>query len=210
MLFIVSMLLCVSIFPFAWRWSVQSHYAESIYTFEDALQQMPAERIAIVFGARVYKNGNLSGMVRDRVDTAILLYEAGKIDKLVFSGDNRFVDYNEPGEMAAYAIARGIPSQDIQPDYGGRRTYDTCYRAHHIFQIDSAILITQEFHLPRALFLCSNLGIQVQGVRADLQVYNQRALSWSERRELPALLIALFDIIRQIPPPVLGDPIPIE
>jgi len=200
----------MALFPFVWHGWIQARYASSIYTLDEAQVHMPAQQVAIVFGARVYRNGHLSGMTRDRVDTAIRLYEAGIVEKLLISGDNRFVDYNEPGEMMAYAIARGIPAEAIQPDYGGRRTYDTCYRAHHIFQIDSAILITQQFHLPRALFLCSNLDIEVLGVQADLQTYSQNALAWSESREVPALLIALFDIIRQVPPPVLGDPIPIE
>lgn len=200
----------MALFPFAWHWWIQAYYTSSIYTLDEAQADIPPQRVAIVFGARVYRNGHLSGMTRDRVDTAIRLYEAGKVEKLLFSGDNRFVDYNEPGEMMAYAITKGIPAEAIQPDYGGRRTYDTCYRAHYIFQVDSAILITQQFHLPRALFLCSNLEIEVLGVQADLQTYNQNALAWSESREVPALLIALFDIIRRVPPPVLGDPIPIQ
>lgn len=77
-------------------------------------------------------------MLRDRVDTAIALYDAGQVQKLIMSGDNRVVEYNEPQAMMNYAIARGVPEEDIQPDYGGRRTYDTCYRAKEIFQVESA------------------------------------------------------------------------
>ena len=106
----------------------------------------------------------------------------------------------------AYAIERGVPSEDLQPDFGGRRTYDTCYRAREIFQIDNAILVTQEFHLPRALFTCNLLGIEAVGVAADLRPY--RGARWYEFRETAATLNALWDIIRQARPPVLGEPIP--
>jgi SanA protein len=136
------------------------------------------------------------------------LYENGQVQKLLLSGDNREADYNEPGAMMAYALQRGIPQEDIQPDYAGLRTYDTCYRARHIFQVESAVLITQDFHLPRALFTCSALGIEVVGVSADRQPY--RAARWYETRETAATLVALWDVIRRERPAVLGEPIPIQ
>lgn len=187
------------------RW-VESRYESAILPPEEA----PSQRVAIVFGARIYASGRLSAMLRDRVDTAIDLYKAGKVEKLLMSGDNRFADYDEPGAMMAYAIAQGVPADDIQPDYGGRRTYDTCYRAKAIFQVDSAIVVTQRFHLPRALFLCDQLGIDVVGVAADRRTYDPRSIAYSETREIPALVAALIDVIRRAPPPVLGEPIPIE
>jgi SanA protein len=187
------------------RW-VESRYAPAILPAES----VRTERVAIVFGARVYGSGRLSSMLRDRVDTAIDLYKRGKVQKLLVSGDNQFADYNEPAAMMAYAIAQGVPEADIQPDYGGRRTYDTCYRAKAIFQVDSAILVTQEFHLPRALFLCDQLGIDAVGVAADRRSYHPRSIAFSETREVPALAIALLDVIRRAPPPVLGEPIPIR
>ena len=120
-----------ALLPFGWRWWVQSQTVNDIYTLEEA----PSQRVAIVFGARVYPSGRLSGMLRDRVDTAVALYQQGKVDKLLFSGDNRFEDYDEPGAMMAHAMARGVPQVAIQPDYGGRRTYDTCYRAREVFSL---------------------------------------------------------------------------
>jgi SanA protein len=110
--------------------------------------------------------------------------------------------------MMEYAIQRGVSPDDVQPDYGGRRTYDTCYRAREIFQLDSAILVTQEFHLPRALFTCRRLGIEAVGVMADLRPY--RAARFYEVRETLATAVALWDTIRKLPAPVLGDPIPIN
>lgn len=188
-----------------WPWWVEQRYRALIVPATEA----PAERVAIVFGARVYTNGRLSSMLRDRVDTAIDLYKAGKVQKLLVSGDNQFADYDEPGAMMNYAIAQGVPAADVQPDYGGRRTYDSCYRAKQIFQVSSAILVTQDFHLPRALFLCDQLGIEAVGVPADRRTYDPRSIAFSETREIPALAVALFDVIRRAPPPVLGEPIPL-
>jgi SanA protein len=142
------------------------------------------------------------------METAIALYEGGQVQKILVSGDNREASYNEPGAMMAYAIQRGIPQADIQPDYAGLRTYDTCYRAKHIFKVESAVLITQDFHLPRALFTCNALGIKAIGVTADRQPY--RAARWYETRETAATLVALFDVIRRQQPAILGDPIPIR
>ena len=199
---LLSLLLLLS--PLVWRKSVQWHYGRSIYTVED----VPADNVAIVFGAAVYSNGRLSGILQDRVDTAVQLYLAGTVQKILVSGDNRFENYDEPTAMMAYAIENGVSPDDIQPDFAGRRTYDTCYRAHEIFQLDSAILVTQNFHLPRALFTCLQLGIDVVGVSADSQLY--RDSGWYEGRETLATAVALWDVIQKQPAPVLGDPIPIE
>lgn len=191
--------------PFVWRAWVDWRYAPSVYTPETA----PAARVALVLGARVYPSGRLSAMLRDRVDTAVALYQAGKVDKLVMSGA-RGADYDEPGAMMAHAIELGVPAADIQPDYGGLRTYDSCYRAREIYLIEEAIIVTQQFHLPRALFLCESLGVRVVGVIADQRAYGVRSLAWSELRETPATLLALVDVFRRQPPPILGEPTPIQ
>jgi SanA protein len=202
----VALIVGLVAFPFLWHKWVNWHYAAQMV----ALEQAPLERVAIIFGARVYANGSLSGMTRDRVETAVALYKAGKVQKLLISGDNSNPEYDEPGMMMAYAIQQGVPATAIQPDYGGRRTYDTCYRAQAIFQVKSALLVTQAFHLPRALFLCQTLGIQATGVIADRQAYAPRSLAWSQLREIPATLAALVDVIRRAPPPILGEPIPLS
>jgi SanA protein len=192
-------------FPFAWQGFVDSQYGKLIYAAAD----VPEERVAIVLGARVYSNGRLSGMLRDRVETGVALYQAGKVQKLLMSGDNSSLDYNEPDAMMAHAVAMGVPPEDIQPDYAGRRTYDSCYRARAIFGVEAAVIVTQAFHLPRALFLCNQLGVQSVGVAADQRPYDPRSLAWSETREVPATFFALLDVIRRAEPAVLGDPIPL-
>jgi SanA protein len=199
-------ILGITAFPFLWRWWLHGHYGQQIFEPD----QVRAERVALVFGARIYADGRLSPMLRDRVETAVQLYEAGKVDVLLLSGDNRFADYDEPGRMMDYALSRGVPREALQPDYAGRRTYDSCYRAREVFGLESAVLVTQEFHLPRALFTCDRLGLDVVGVGADLQPYSRRSLLWSNLREIPASLVALIDVIQGAPAPVLGEPIEID
>jgi SanA protein len=209
-LFVVGLVL----FPWGWRKWVNWYYAPVIYDAETYLATSNSPdiipRVAIVFGARVYSRERLSAMLRDRMDTAIDLYFAGGVDKLLLSGGQNGPEYDEPAAMMAHALMRGVPLQDIQLDYGGRRTYDSCYRAANIYQVHEAVLITQEFHLPRALLLCDNLGINVVGVKADRRIYAPRSIAWSETREIPALLFALLDLVRRPLPSILGEPIPLE
>ena len=200
------LLLGLALFPFAWNGWLERRYAAAIY----AADEVPAERVAIVFGAAVYRNGRLSPMLQDRVDTAIELYQAGKVARLLFSGDNRDPYYDEPGRMRDYAVARGVPAGVIELDAAGLRTYDTCYRAQHIFGVERAILVTQAFHLPRALFTCDSLGLAVVGVTADRRTYSAASMAWSENREFLARLQALVDVLRREPATILGEPVPLD
>jgi SanA protein len=173
------------------------------------IESVPRARVAIVFGAGLQRNGTPTPVLRDRVETAARLYEAGKVDKLLMSGDNRFVDYNEPRAMQLYAMELGVPEEDIVLDYAGRRTYDTCYRARQIFGVDEAILVTQTFHLPRAVFTCGQLGVRSSGVPADLRQYLKRSIAFWNMREIPATTVALWEVWVSQPLPVLGQPEPI-
>ncbi len=169
----------------------------------------PTEKAAIVFGAGLTRDGQPTAILRDRVETAAQLYFAGKVQKLLMSGDNRFANYNEPGAMRDYAIRLGVPAGAIVLDYAGRRTYDTCYRAKAIFGLDSALLVTQMFHLPRALFLCNALGVRALGVEANNRHYwPPLVLIWNLREQL-ATVSAFVDVYLSKPIPVLGTPQPI-
>ena len=174
-----------------------------------SVEQIEPRRVAIVFGAGLWRDGSPTPVLRDRVETAAELYINGKVEKLLMSGDNRVAEYNEPAAMRDYALELGIPDEDIVLDYAGRRTYDTCYRASAIFEIDSAILVTQSFHLPRALYLCNMLGVDATGTPADLRTYRRRSLAYWHTRETIATLVALWDVHILRPLPVLGDPEPI-
>jgi len=170
---------------------------------------VPSRRVAIVFGAGLWRNGTASPVLQDRVQTAADLYFAGKVEKILMSGDNRFVDYNEPAVMGALALSLGVPQEAIVLDYAGRRTYDTCYRAKIIFGVTGAILVTQAFHLPRAIYLCNQLSVDSVGVEADLRVYRPASVLYWNIRELLATVSALWDMNVSHPVPVLGDPEPI-
>jgi SanA protein len=178
---------------------IQWRYDRLIWTDVGAV---PSRPVAIVFGAGIRSDGGLSPMLRDRMDTAMDLYRAGLVRKLLVSGDNRFVNYDEPGRMYDYAVARGLPPEDVVRDYAGRRTYDTCYRASAIFGVSRAILVTQRFHLPRAIFTCRNLGVDAIGFSADRRVYFSNP--YYRLRDAFATLLAWWDVIIAHPTPVLG------
>ncbi len=181
------------------------HAAPRIFTAEQA----PPRGVAIVFGAGLRRDGSPSAVLRDRVATAADLYFNGKAEKLLMSGDNRFDDYNEPAAMQAYALRLGVPAEAIVLDYAGRRTYDTCYRARAIFGLEKVILVTQAFHLPRALYTCNALGVDAVGVIADQREYRRLARLFWFTRETIATLAALVDVHLLHPLPILGDPEPI-
>lgn len=170
---------------------------------------VPAERVAIVFGAGLRYDGSPTAVLRDRVETASQLYFGGKVEKLLMSGDNSTLDYNEPESMRQYAISLGIPDADIVLDYAGRRTYDTCYRAKAIFGVERAILVTQDFHLPRALYLCNALGVEAVGVKANNIYYRKISRLYWNARELLAAFGAVIDARITKPKPILGEPEPI-
>jgi len=178
---------------------VQWRYDRLVWTDINAV---PARPVAIVFGAGIRPDGGLSPMLRDRMDTAMDLYRAGLVQKLLVSGDNRFVDYDEPGRMYEYAIAHGLPPEDVVRDYAGRRTYDTCYRAPAIFGVTRAILVTQRFHLPRALYTCRTLGVDAVGFSADRRTYFSNP--YYRLRDAFATLLAWWDVAIAHPAPVLG------
>lgn len=187
------------------RMATSLYSMNRIYEIEEA----PASRLAIVFGAGLRRDGSPTAVLRDRVETAAALYFSGKVEKILMSGDNSYEYYNEPGSMKEYALSLGVPETAIVVDYAGRRTYDTCYRAKAIFGVEKALLVTQGFHLPRALFLCNALGIDSYGIEANNNSYRGRSLVIWNIREQIATLGAFIDVYVSNPLPVLGAPEPI-
>ncbi len=185
---------------------VEQKYRDRIYT---CAEDVPPRFVAIILGAGLWPDGSLTPVLADRVTTAADLYHAGTVQKLLCSGDNRFVDYNEPQRMLEYAVSLGVPEEAIVLDYAGRRTYDTCYRARDIFGLERVVVVTQRFHAARALYLCDALGVDAVAVLADLQDYTIRRVTW-EAREYPALALAWWDVNVRHPLPVLGEPLPIR
>jgi SanA protein len=176
------------------------------------LENVPERPIAVIFGAAVYRSGNPSPMLADRLETGARLYRAGKVKALLLTGDNHLVEYNEPEAMRRYLLSRGIPDIAMTLDYAGFRTYDSCYRAHDIFGVRKAILVTQAFHLDRALLICRGLGLDAVGVAADgvrPTGYQRSSLLYSQVRELPSTAMAVLDLLSGRLPTFLGDPLPI-
>ena len=167
---------------------------------------VPAAPTAVVFGAGLWRDGRPTPVLIDRVATGVDLYKAGKVQILLMSGGRRSEIYDEPGAMRKLALEMGVPDDAILLDYAGDRSYDTCYRAKHIFGVSSAVLVTQQFHLPRTLFLCQALGLPAVGVPADRRIYHFRShLLWS-LREFPASLTAVWDAWIARPLPSLAGP----
>ena len=179
-------------------------YAQSRLFTVDTVSPTP---VAIVFGAGLWWNGEPTPVLRDRVATAAELYHTGKVSWLLMSGSQSGT-YNEPQAMHDYAVGLGVPVEAIVIDDSGDRTYETCSRALSVYNIRHAILVTQRFHLPRAIFTCGGLGMQVTGVEADLREYNRRSLAFWNLRETAATTIAVWQVWVSRPLPVLGDPEP--
>ncbi|MDD2694543.1 MAG: ElyC/SanA/YdcF family protein [Anaerolineales bacterium] len=178
----------------------------AIFTSVEGAPERPA---AVVFGAGLWRDGRPSAVLRDRVSVAAQLYFAGKIQKILMSGDNRTLDYDEPSAMRNYAVELGVPEADIVLDFAGRRTYDTCYRARDVFGLRNVILVTQGFHLPRTIYTCRALGVDAVGISSDLRSYRRSARLYWDVRELFATLVAFVEVHITRPTPVLGDPQPI-
>jgi SanA protein len=170
---------------------------------------VPQKKVAIVFGAGLSRDGSPTPILQDRVEMAAELYFSGKAEILLMSGDNRFTYYDEPGAMRKAALKLGVPDEAIVLDFAGRRTYDTCYRAVAIFNVKEAILVTQSFHLPRALITCNLLGVRAIGVASDQREHTLNHLVYWNLRELPATLTAFWDVFISHPHPVLGNKEPI-
>jgi SanA protein len=171
-------------------------------------EDAPHAQCAIVLGARVYSDGTPSPMLADRLDTGIKLYELDKVDKLLLSGDHGQTTYDEVNAMLDYVLARGVPDEDVFIDHAGFGTYDTMYRARDVFQVESALVVTQDFHLSRAVYTARRLGLDAIGVVADLQTYRDEAPNAA--REILARMNAILELHFTHPDPVeLGSPVPI-
>jgi len=162
---------------------------------------------AIVLGARVYDDKSLSPMLADRVETAIDLYRDGKVKKLLLTGDHGRAAYDEVNAMKAYAIAAGVPETDIFTDHAGFSTYESIYRARDVFKVRRAVLVTQLFHLRRALFIARSLGLEAEGLVADRRSYV--GATSSVLREYLANLKAFWEVTTGAKPTWLGPAIPI-
>ena len=181
-------------------WYVRTVSEERIKTVED----VPAQPVALVLGAEVYADGQPSRYLKARLDVAYDLFTAGKVRAILVSGDNSTRHYNETDGMRNYLVERGIPAKKVVGDHAGFDTYDSCVRARQIFGVTRAIVVSQTYHLPRALATCRAIGLDAWGVGDDTVKTNEEMWSYGSVRELGANLKMVWDVLSQREP-VLGE-----
>lgn len=185
---------------------IRVYYSSSGKIFD--AKNAPNSQAAIILGAYVSQDGSLCDMLQDRVITGVELYKSGKVDKLLLSGDHGRVSYDEVNNMRKYAETLGVPTEDIFMDHAGFSTYESMYRAKEIFNVKSAIIVTQKFHMPRALYIADKIGVEAAGVNADRHIYYGSQVY--SIREILARVKAVFQVTTNAKPTFLGEQIPID
>lgn len=160
----------------------------------------------IVLGAGIRDDGSSTWMLEDRIKIGDKLYQNHAADKIIMSGDHGRENHDEVNTMKNYAIGEGIPSEDIFMDHAGFETYDSLYRARDIFGAKKVIIVTQEYHLYRALYIADRLGMEACGVTSDLRFYSKKMVYWKFREYL-ARVKSFVKCIAQPEPKYLGDTI---
>lgn len=162
----------------------------------------------LILGAGVWEDGVPSNMLSDRLEVGLELYNAGAAPKILVTGDHGREDYDEVNTMKNYLKDRGVPDEDIFMDHAGFSTYESMYRAKDIFGVESAIVVTQEYHLYRSLYICGRMGIEAKGVSADLRPY-----AGDKRRNVREWLARdkdIFTCLFKISPTYRGEKIDIH
>lgn len=186
---------------------VKNSTANRIITAEQAAAISDVDCI-LVLGCKVKDDGVPSHMLEDRLRRGVELYHGKAAPKLLMSGDHGRTEYNEVGAMKAYAINAAVPSSDVFMDHAGFSTYESLYRAKEVFGVKKVILVSQKYHLHRAIYIAEEMGIEAYGVSADYRTYSGQA-----KRDLREVLARCKDILTtafEVPPTYDGDPIPIN
>jgi SanA protein len=175
--------------------------------YTDEVAEVPAAEVAIVPGALVEPDGDMSAMLADRVEQASKLWHAGKVEKILVSGDHGSWIYDEPDTMRKALVADGVAPEDVFEDHAGFETWATMVRARSIFGVRDAVVVTQGFHMPRALYLADEAGIEATGLTADLHHWGYQGRK-SSAREVLSRVKAVVDVTLDTPA-MAGPKIPI-
>ncbi len=189
---------------------IVNNHVESVgKTYILSPSDIPKADAILVLGAYVFPSGTVSTMLNDRLTVGYELYEQGKAPKLLVSGDHGRKDYDEVNSMKNFLKNKGVPSENVFMDHAGFSTYESMYRARDIFQTQTLIIVTQEYHLKRAVFVARELGIDAYGVASDKRDYGQ-AMTYYNLREIAARNKDFFwaKIIKP-EPTFLGESIPV-
>jgi vancomycin permeability regulator SanA len=182
--------------------SIWLRTAASAYIYAE--KDVPEAPVALVLGAQVYPDGTPSPFLAARLEIARQLYADGKVRAILVSGDHMHWEYNEPGVMFQWLLAHGVPTEKIVLDHAGFDTYDSCARANRVFGVKKLIVVTQMFHLPRAITLCRHLGIEATGVGDEtMRQFHGPWLAGSSR-EYGAAVKAAYDVVTGRDPVFLG------
>ena len=182
--------------------------AETRIITQEAAAALANVDCILVLGCGVREDGSPSHMLEDRLKQGVVLYDLEASPKLLMSGDHGRVDYNEVGTMKQYALNAEIPSEDVFMDHAGFSTYESLYRAKEIFGVKKLIVVSQEYHLYRALYIAERMGLEAYGVAADYRTY------WGQTaRESREILARAKDFVNTIfwpEPTFLGEAIPVS
>ena len=202
--FCFKIFILITVIVFIINYNIRHNSKDYIYT---EVKDIPKCYTAIVLGAFVYKSGNPSGILKDRLDKSIELYKKGKISKFLLSGDHGRNEYDEVNNMKDYLSLNGITQKDIFMDHAGFDTYNSIVRAKEIFEVKDAIIVSQQFHLSRAVYIARSKDLNAYGIIAD--TYEYPALRKLKLREIFANVKAAYEIAVNKRPVFLGDKIPI-
>ena len=203
---LVIILICVSLVTLSLNFYVLSASAPDIFSLEE--NPAGAYDAILILGCSVHANGNPSAMLKDRLERGISLYQAGVSSKIIVSGDHGSANYDEVNAMKNYCINQGVPSEDIFMDHAGFSTYESLYRARDIFECRNIIIVSQKYHLYRAVYIAHALGLDAVGAQSDYRAY--RGQAYREVREILARDKDFFFAIFKPVPTFLGESIPVS
>ena len=203
-------LFCAGVLGLAVLFGIDAYVRETvdygIITSADAAELEDVDCI-IVLGCYVYQDGRPSDMLEDRLKMGVELYKNGAAPKVIMSGDHGRPVYNEVQAMKNYAVEKGVASEDVFMDHAGFSTYESIYRARDIFKAKKVLIVTQEYHLYRALYVAQALGLEAYGVSADYRLYSGQI--YRDAREILARAKDFAMSIFKPKPTFLGDEIPV-
>lgn len=203
----VSVIIVVFLSVFSVNYYVKSISGKKII-FPEKITEINNADCIIILGCGVKFNGQPSMMLADRLERGIDLYKQGVAPKIIMSGDHGQIEYDEVNTMKQFAIDKNIPSEDIFMDHAGFSTYESMYRAKEIFKAKSVVIVSQEYHLYRAIYIAEKLGIEAYGVNADYRLYGGE--KYREVREILARVKDFFKTIFKPEPTYLGETIPVS
>jgi SanA protein len=206
---LIGSLLVISVVSMALIILINSHVKQVGTKYILDIDNVPKADTVLVLGAYVFPDGTTSSMLTDRLTVGYELYQNGNAPKILVSGDHGQKDYDEVNAMKSFLKDKGVPGQDVFMDHAGFSTYESLYRARDIFKVKSVIIVTQEYHLMRAVFVARSLGLEAYGVPSDRHDYGQAMAAYQFREVAARNKDFLWAKILKPEPTFLGDAIPV-